>query len=65
MTQQVLAKVDSVICSRKNSSHRVTQGMLTESHTAVFRVNSVKNSVKLCGKLFLLCECKSYKKNTL
>jgi hypothetical protein len=53
MTQQVLAKEDSALRSRKNSSHRVTQGMLTESHRAVSAVNSVKNSVRLCGKLFL------------
>ena len=47
MTQQVLAKEDSALRSRKNSSHRVTQGMLTESHSAVFHC-------KLCEKLFLL-----------
>ena len=44
MTQQVLAKEDFRNCSRKNSSHRVTQGTLTESHTAVFRC-------ELCEKL--------------
>ena len=49
MTQQVLEKRISAIRSRKNSSHRVTQGMLTESHTAVFRCELCE---KLCETLW-------------
>ena len=44
-----LQKRIAALRSRKNSSHRVTQGMLTESHTAVFRCELCE---KLCETLW-------------
>ncbi len=54
MTQQVLAKEFPLYVAERippTGLHRVCSQSHTQQYSAV---NSVKNSVKLCGKLFLL-----------